>query len=129
MHGGRLWRTDLTPMKDLSVHTESSDSAFATSQSGSDIVRHLGTHANSERLLIEEGHLEQMDAAMLNIYMANPGLAETIDPEFCTCYVCDISFVRKDSMERHLKTQHDAPATLIKDISAAIRGRKMNLGH
>ena|ERR1700753_2690924 len=102
---------------------------LTTPQSGSDIVRHLGTHANSERSLIEEGHLEQMDAAMLNIYMANPGLAETIDPEFCTCYVCDISFVRKDSMERHLKTQHDAPATLIKDISAAIRGRKMNLGH
>jgi hypothetical protein len=89
----------------------------------------LGTHANAERLLIEEGHLEQEDAAILNVYMANPGLAETIDPDFCTCYACDVSFVRKDSMERHFKSQHGAPANLIKNIAAAIRGRKMNLNN
>jgi hypothetical protein len=84
-------------------------------------------HTNSERLLIKEGHLEQDDAAILNVYMANPGLAETIDPDFCTCYVCDDSFVQKDAMERHFMSQHGAPANLIKDIAAAIRGKKINL--
>src|ERR1700743_1253533 len=39
---------------------------FTAAQSGSDIVRHLGTHANQEQHLINGGALDIESAAMLN---------------------------------------------------------------
>jgi hypothetical protein len=89
-----------------------------------DMMRHMGIHADQERILVDQGRLAPEEATILNIFKNNPALFETIDPKFCTCHACDPPevFQRKDSYERHFKSRHGGTGQQLKEIAAAIRG-------
>jgi hypothetical protein len=89
-----------------------------------DMMRHMGIHADQERILVDQGRLDPEEATILKIFKRNPALFETIDPKFCTCHACDPPevFQRKDSYERHFKSQHQGTPEQLKEIAAAIRG-------
>jgi hypothetical protein len=89
-----------------------------------DMLRHMGIHADQERILVDSGRLAFENATLLQIFKRNPALYETIDPRYCTCHACDPPevFQRKDSYERHFKSQHDGTSEQLKEIAAAIRG-------
>lgn len=89
-----------------------------------DMMRHMGIHADQERILVDQGRLDSREATLLAIFRRNPGLYETIDPKYCTCHACDPPevFQRRDSYERHFKSRHDGTAQQLREIAAAIRG-------
>jgi hypothetical protein len=105
------------------THTPQCDQ-WTTLMVAPDMMRHMGIHADQERILVDQGRLDPDEASLLKIFRRNPALYETIDPRFCTCHACDPPevFQRKDSYERHFKTQHNGTPQQLREIAAAIRG-------